>query len=140
MKYSVSIKRINLYQLSFFIILSVFNMNRSVWFELLAGQWPFSKHPNQSVVWQIGKGVKQGLGGLGVTRETKVCQSTLKSFILFFVAINKQRCYADHTIQICFKSYAFALKEAFEIYICHVEYSKPAFQLTSKLSRRILFR
>lgn len=43
----------------------------SVWFELLAGQWPFSKYPAESIIWQIGKGVKQNLAGLDITREAK---------------------------------------------------------------------
>ncbi|XP_066932185.1 kinase suppressor of Ras 1-like isoform X2 [Clytia hemisphaerica] len=50
----------------------------TIWFELLAGDWPFAKQSNQSIIWQIGKGVKQSLSdpkltreGLYVTRETK---------------------------------------------------------------------
>lgn len=43
----------------------------AVWFELLAGQWPFSKYPVESIIWQIGKGVKQNLAGLDITREAK---------------------------------------------------------------------
>ncbi|XP_072163668.1 kinase suppressor of Ras 2-like isoform X2 [Diadema setosum] len=43
----------------------------TVWYELLAGEWPFHKQPAETVIWQVGKGVKQPLCHLQASRDVK---------------------------------------------------------------------
>ena len=47
---------------------------RTVWYELLAGMWPFDSQPWEFIIWQIGKGFKQPLSKLDISREAKVRQ------------------------------------------------------------------
>ena len=44
----------------------------TVWYELLCGEWPFRHQPPETVIWQVGKGLKQSLGTIPATREFKV--------------------------------------------------------------------
>ncbi|XP_063395832.1 kinase suppressor of Ras 2-like isoform X1 [Mytilus trossulus] len=43
----------------------------TVWYELLCGEWPFRNQPPETVIWQVGKGLKQSLGSISGTREFK---------------------------------------------------------------------
>ena len=43
----------------------------TVWYELLCGEWPFRHQPPETVIWQVGKGLKQSLGTIPATREFK---------------------------------------------------------------------
>ncbi|XP_006821895.1 kinase suppressor of Ras 2-like [Saccoglossus kowalevskii] len=43
----------------------------TVWYELLAGEWTFNNQPAQSIIWQVGKGIKQSLGHLQASRDVK---------------------------------------------------------------------
>lgn len=43
----------------------------SIWFELLCGEFPFRSQPAESVIWQIGKGMKQSLTNLQASRDVK---------------------------------------------------------------------
>ena len=45
---------------------------RTVWYELLSGDWPFKSHPPEAVIWQVGKGVKQSLSTVQASRDVKV--------------------------------------------------------------------
>lgn len=45
---------------------------RTVWYELLCGEWPFKSQPPEPVIWQVGKGVKQPLANLQASRDVKV--------------------------------------------------------------------
>lgn len=46
---------------------------RTVWYELLCGEWPFKGQPPESIIWQVGKGMKQPLANLQASRDVKVC-------------------------------------------------------------------
>ena len=39
---------------------------------MCSGSWPFKKQIPESVIWQVGKGVKQSLANVDVPREVKV--------------------------------------------------------------------
>nr|UVJ89028.1 kinase suppressor of Ras 1 [Paracentrotus lividus] len=43
----------------------------TIWYELLAGEWPFHKEPVETVIWQVGKGLKQPLNHLQASRDVK---------------------------------------------------------------------
>lgn len=45
---------------------------RTVWYELLCGEWPFKGQPPEAIIWQVGKGMKQTLANLQASREVKV--------------------------------------------------------------------
>lgn len=45
----------------------------TVWYELLCGEWPFHGQPPESIIWQVGKGVKQTLANIQASRDVKVC-------------------------------------------------------------------
>ena len=54
-------------------IINILNLFiRTVWYELLCGEWPFRHQPPETVIWQVGKGLKQSLGTIPATREFKV--------------------------------------------------------------------
>ncbi|KAK0072916.1 hypothetical protein PV325_010534 [Microctonus aethiopoides] len=44
---------------------------RTVWYELLCGEWPFNAQPPEAIIWQVGKGMKQTLANLQASREVK---------------------------------------------------------------------
>lgn len=46
--------------------------NRTVWYELLCGEWPFKAQPPEAIIWQVGKGMKQPLANLQASRDVKV--------------------------------------------------------------------
>ncbi|XP_054257932.1 kinase suppressor of Ras 2 isoform X1 [Macrosteles quadrilineatus] len=43
----------------------------TVWYELLCGEWPFKGQPPETIIWQVGKGVKQPLANLQASRDVK---------------------------------------------------------------------
>ncbi|ELU07085.1 hypothetical protein CAPTEDRAFT_228240 [Capitella teleta] len=43
----------------------------TVWYELLCGEWPFHGHPSESIIWQVGRGMKQSLGALQASKDVK---------------------------------------------------------------------
>ncbi|KAK0058787.1 kinase suppressor of Ras 2 [Biomphalaria pfeifferi] len=43
----------------------------TVWFELLCNDWPFRSQPCETVIWQVGKGIKQSLSSVTAPREVK---------------------------------------------------------------------
>ncbi|XP_034241397.1 kinase suppressor of Ras 2 isoform X3 [Thrips palmi] len=43
----------------------------TVWYELLCGEWPFKAQPPESIIWQVGKGMKQTLANLQASRDVK---------------------------------------------------------------------
>lgn len=45
---------------------------RTVWYELLCGEWPFKGQPPEAIIWQVGKGMKQTLANLQASRDVKV--------------------------------------------------------------------
>lgn len=45
---------------------------RTVWYELLCGEWPFKGQPPEAIIWQVGKGMKQPLANLQASRDVKV--------------------------------------------------------------------
>jgi kinase suppressor of Ras 2 len=47
--------------------------NSTVWFELLAGEWPFKNQKPEVMIWQVGRGIKQSLSSLQASRDVKVC-------------------------------------------------------------------
>lgn len=46
--------------------------DRTVWYELLCGEWPFKGQPPEAIIWQVGKGMKQTLANLQASRDVKV--------------------------------------------------------------------
>ncbi|KHJ46661.1 DnaJ domain protein [Trichuris suis] len=48
----------------------------TVWFELLAGDFPFKRYAPETIIWQVGRGIKPALNNLQVPKETKeICMS-----------------------------------------------------------------
>lgn len=43
----------------------------TVWYELLCGEFPFKRQPHESVIWQVGRGMKQTLANLQASRDVK---------------------------------------------------------------------
>ncbi|XP_053694710.1 kinase suppressor of Ras 2 [Sabethes cyaneus] len=43
----------------------------TVWYELLCGEFPFKYQPPESVIWQVGRGMKQTLANLQASRDVK---------------------------------------------------------------------
>ncbi|XP_070573344.1 kinase suppressor of Ras 2-like isoform X2 [Ptychodera flava] len=43
----------------------------TIWYELLAGEWTFNNQPVESIIWKVGKGIKQSLGHLQASRDVK---------------------------------------------------------------------
>lgn len=43
----------------------------TVWYELLNGVWPFESQPPESIIWQVGHGIKQSLGSIRGSKEVK---------------------------------------------------------------------
>jgi kinase suppressor of Ras 2 len=43
----------------------------TIWYELLCGEFPFKSQPPESVIWQIGRGMKQSLSNLQASRDVK---------------------------------------------------------------------
>ena len=41
---------------------------------MCSGSWPFKKLIPEAIIWQVGKGVKQSLANIDVSREVKVSQ------------------------------------------------------------------
>lgn len=56
----------------------IFYYFRTVWYELLCGEWPFKGQPPESIIWQVGKGMKQPLANLQASRDVKVIVFALK--------------------------------------------------------------
>ncbi|KAG5309445.1 KSR2 Kinase, partial [Acromyrmex insinuator] len=45
--------------------------DRTIWYELLCGEWPFRGQPTEAIIWQVGKGMKQSLSYLQASRDVK---------------------------------------------------------------------
>ncbi|XP_055607314.1 kinase suppressor of Ras 2 [Uranotaenia lowii] len=43
----------------------------TVWYELLCGEFPFKLQPPESIIWQVGRGMKQTLANLQASRDVK---------------------------------------------------------------------
>ncbi|KAI8129424.1 Kinase suppressor of Ras 2 [Lucilia cuprina] len=43
----------------------------TVWYELLCGEFPFRAQPPESIIWQVGRGMKQTLANLQTSRDVK---------------------------------------------------------------------
>lgn len=43
----------------------------TVWYELLCGEWPFKQLPRESIIWQVGRGIKQSLCHIITSRDVK---------------------------------------------------------------------
>uniref|UniRef100_A0A182QS55 Uncharacterized protein n=1 Tax=Anopheles farauti TaxID=69004 RepID=A0A182QS55_9DIPT len=43
----------------------------TVWYELLCGEFPFKSEPAESIIWQVGRGMKQTLANLQASRDVK---------------------------------------------------------------------
>ncbi|ESO97857.1 hypothetical protein LOTGIDRAFT_104167 [Lottia gigantea] len=43
----------------------------TMWYELLVSDWPFKSHPAETIIWQVGRGMKQSLSYIGAPREVK---------------------------------------------------------------------
>lgn len=48
----------------------------TVWYELLCSEWPFRSQPCETVIWQVGRGLKQSLNTVNAPREVKVSSSS----------------------------------------------------------------
>ena len=53
---------------------NLLSLSRTVWYEMCSGSWPFKKLIPEAIIWQVGKGVKQSLANIDVSREVKVSQ------------------------------------------------------------------
>ena len=52
---------------------------RTLWYELLTGEWPF-KHLNnnsEAIIWLVSRGMKSSFGPINNNKEIKVVQYTL---------------------------------------------------------------
>lgn len=45
---------------------------RTVWYELLCGEWPFKSASPEVIIWNIGRGMKQRLANLEASGDVKV--------------------------------------------------------------------
>lgn len=45
---------------------------RTVWYELLCGEWPFKSASPEVIIWSIGRGMKQRLANLEASGDVKV--------------------------------------------------------------------
>ncbi|XP_005102666.1 kinase suppressor of Ras 2 isoform X2 [Aplysia californica] len=52
----------------------------TVWYELLCNEWPFRSQPCETVIWQVGKGIKQSLSTVSAPREVKEILMSCWSF------------------------------------------------------------
>ena len=43
----------------------------TVWYELLTGEWPWKHMPPESIIWQVGMGMKPSLANLAASKEVK---------------------------------------------------------------------
>ncbi|KAL4223502.1 3-dehydrosphinganine reductase [Mactra antiquata] len=43
----------------------------TVWYELLNGNWPFERQPPESIIWQVGHGLKPSFGSIKGSKEVK---------------------------------------------------------------------
>ena len=43
----------------------------TIWYELLCGEFPFKAQPSESIIWQVGRGMKQSLANLQASRDVK---------------------------------------------------------------------
>ncbi|BFZ18307.1 hypothetical protein BsWGS_21345 [Bradybaena similaris] len=43
----------------------------TVWYELLCNDWPFRSQPCETIIWQVGQGIKQSLSTVNSPREVK---------------------------------------------------------------------
>ncbi|XP_060579318.1 kinase suppressor of Ras 2-like [Ruditapes philippinarum] len=43
----------------------------TVWYELLNGNWPFDRQPPESIIWQVGHGLKPSFGSIKGSKEVK---------------------------------------------------------------------
>ena len=43
----------------------------TVWYELLTGEWPWKHQPPESIIWQVGTGMKPSLANLAASKEVK---------------------------------------------------------------------
>ena len=52
----------------------------TVWYELLYNEWPFRNQPVESIIWQVGCGVKQTLSVVASPRDVKSILMTCWAF------------------------------------------------------------
>ncbi|MPC24870.1 Kinase suppressor of Ras 2 [Portunus trituberculatus] len=45
--------------------------SRTVWYELLCGEWPHKGLPPEAIIWQVGRGMKPSLANLQASRDVK---------------------------------------------------------------------
>lgn len=45
---------------------------RTVWYELLSGEWPWKEQPAEATIWLVGRGMKQSLANIQASRDVKV--------------------------------------------------------------------
>ncbi|XP_013405438.1 kinase suppressor of Ras 2 [Lingula anatina] len=43
----------------------------TVWYEMFCGEWPFKNQPPESIIWQVGRGMKQSLGNVNASKDVK---------------------------------------------------------------------
>ena len=43
----------------------------TVWYELLTAEWPWKQQPPETIIWQVGKGMKPSLANLQYSRDVK---------------------------------------------------------------------
>jgi kinase suppressor of Ras 2 len=43
----------------------------TVWYELLCGEFPFKSQPPETIIWQVGRGMKQSLANIQATHDVK---------------------------------------------------------------------
>ena len=60
------------------------HLSRTVWYELLCGEWPFKGQPPEAIIWQVGKGMKQTLANLQASRDVKVNFFVLKILSVYY--------------------------------------------------------
>lgn len=52
----------------------------TIWYELLCGEFPFKSQPAESIIWQVGRGMKQSLSNLQASRDVKEILMTCWSY------------------------------------------------------------
>lgn len=54
------------------LTIKMFVFLRTVWYELLCGEWPFKSASPEVIIWNIGRGMKQRLANLEASGDVKV--------------------------------------------------------------------
>ena len=59
----------------------------TVWYELLTGEWPWKQKPPESIIWQVGLGIKPTLANLQVSSLMFATVVSVHIYVLVIVSV-----------------------------------------------------